>query len=201
MGSPSSTQRWIPPPMWYASQPDARNACIAIAERTPSRQWKTTGRSVGTSVARDASRSSSMCVAPGIRPASHSYGSRTSTSTTSPCSIASRTWAGVNSWAGSANGLDVFSPAVALHLHVVEKGEGNPVVLLHGFPELAYSWRRQVAPLAEAGYRAIAADMRGFGRSPAPEDVDAYDIVALCDDVATLLDERGLERAAIVGHD
>src|SRR3954447_7409930 len=201
MGSPSSTHRWIPPPMWYASHPDARNACMAIAERTPSLQWKTTGLSVGTSSARDARRSSSMCVAPGIRPASHSYDSRTSTSTTSPCVNASRTWAGVSSWAGSAKGMDVFSPHVPVDLHLVEKGDGNPVVLLHGFPELAYSWRRQIDALADAGYRALAPDMRGYGQSPAPQDVEAYNLLELCADVAQLLDRLELDTAAIVGHD
>jgi pimeloyl-ACP methyl ester carboxylesterase len=90
---------------------------------------------------------------------------------------------------------------VAVELHVVDHGRGNPVVLLHGFPELAYSWRHQVGALAEAGYRALAPDMRGYGRSPAPEAIDAYDVVELCADIVHLLDERGLERAAIVGHD
>jgi pimeloyl-ACP methyl ester carboxylesterase len=97
--------------------------------------------------------------------------------------------------------MDVFSRSVAVELHVVEQGRGNPVVLLHGFPELAYSWRHQIDALSEAGYRAIAPDMRGFGRSPAPEAIEAYDVVELCGDVAHLLDERGLERAAVVGHD
>jgi pimeloyl-ACP methyl ester carboxylesterase len=97
--------------------------------------------------------------------------------------------------------MDVFSRSVAVGLHVVEKGQGNPVVLLHGFPELAYSWRHQIDALADAGYRAIAPDMRGYGRSDAPEEVDAYDVIELCGDVRRLLDERGLERAAIVGHD
>ena len=90
---------------------------------------------------------------------------------------------------------------MALELHVVEQGDGNPVVLLHGFPELAYSWRHQLDALASAGYRALAPDMRGFGRSPAPDEIDAYNIFELCGDVAHLLDERGLERAAIAGHD
>jgi epoxide hydrolase A/B len=90
---------------------------------------------------------------------------------------------------------------VAVDLHVVEQGHGNPVVLLHGFPELAYSWRHQIAALVDAGYRAIAPDMRGFGGSEAPDDVEAYDIVELCNDVLRVLDDRGLERAAIVGHD
>jgi pimeloyl-ACP methyl ester carboxylesterase len=97
--------------------------------------------------------------------------------------------------------MDVFSRSVAVELHVVEQGHGNPVVLLHGFPELAYSWRHQIDALAVAGYHAIAPDMRGYGRSPAPGQVEAYDVVELCSDVAHLLDERGLERAAIVGHD
>jgi pimeloyl-ACP methyl ester carboxylesterase len=90
---------------------------------------------------------------------------------------------------------------VAVQLHVVEKGEGKPVLLLHGFPELAYSWRHQIDALADAGYRVVAPDMRGFGRSEAPPQVEAYDIVELCDDVTRLLDDIGAERAAIVGHD
>jgi pimeloyl-ACP methyl ester carboxylesterase len=90
---------------------------------------------------------------------------------------------------------------VPVDLHVVEKGDGQPVVLLHGFPELAYSWRFQIDALAEAGYHALAPDMRGFGRSPAPDEIEAYDILELCGDVARLLDNAGAERAAIVGHD
>jgi pimeloyl-ACP methyl ester carboxylesterase len=88
-----------------------------------------------------------------------------------------------------------------IELHVAEQGEGKPVLLLHGFPELWYSWRHQMAALADAGYRAVAPDMRGFGRSSAPEAVEAYDIVELCCDVAGLLDNLGAEKAAIVGHD
>ena len=90
---------------------------------------------------------------------------------------------------------------MAVELHVTEKGDGRPVVLLHGFPELGHSWRFQIDTLADAGYRALAPDMRGFGRSPAPEPVEAYDIAELCGDVVKLLDDIGAERAAIVGHD
>jgi pimeloyl-ACP methyl ester carboxylesterase len=97
--------------------------------------------------------------------------------------------------------MDVFSRSVAVELHVVEEGHGNPVVLIHGFPELAFSWRKQIGPLSDAGYRALAPDMRGYGRSPAPDEIEAYDIFELCGDVVHLLDERGLERSAIVGHD
>ena len=88
-----------------------------------------------------------------------------------------------------------------LDLHVVEEGAGNAVVLAHGFPELAYSWRHQIRALSDAGYRVIAPDMRGYGKSPAPDPIEAYDVVELCGDLARLLDERGLEKAAIVGHD
>src|SRR3954464_6792132 len=97
--------------------------------------------------------------------------------------------------------MNVFWPPVEVDLHVIDEGEGNPVVFVHGFPELAYSWRHQIAALANAGYRVIAPDMRGYGRSDAPDDVDAYDVVELCGDLARLLDERGLDKAAIVGHD
>lgn len=84
---------------------------------------------------------------------------------------------------------------------MAEQGEGEPVVLIHGFPELWHSWRHQMAALADAGYRAIAPDMRGFGRSSAPGDVEAYDVVELCGDVEALLDDVGADDAAIVGHD
>lgn len=88
-----------------------------------------------------------------------------------------------------------------IELHVAEQGEGRPVLLLHGFPELWYSWRHQMAALADAGYRAVAPDMRGFGRSSAPTAVEAYDIAELCSDVAGLLDDLGAEKAAVAGHD
>jgi pimeloyl-ACP methyl ester carboxylesterase len=88
-----------------------------------------------------------------------------------------------------------------IELHVVEQGDGHPVVLCHGFPELWYSWRHQLGPLAEAGYRAIAPDMRGYGESSIPEDPAAYDVHTLCADLVGLLDELDEERAVFVGHD
>ncbi|NEB79160.1 alpha/beta hydrolase [Streptomyces sp. SID14478] len=75
------------------------------------------------------------------------------------------------------------------------------VVLCHGFPELAFSWRHQVRALAEAGYRVLAPDMRGYGGSSRPADVDAYDALALCADLAGLLDDIGADDAVFVGHD
>ena len=86
-------------------------------------------------------------------------------------------------------------------LHAVEEGEGPLVVLCHGFPELAYSWRKQIPALAAAGYHVVAPDMRGYGRSSAPPEVEAYDIVTLCGDLRGLLDELGQEAAIFVGHD
>jgi len=63
--------------------------------------------------------------------------------------------------------------------HVIEQGEGPLVVMCHGFPELAFSWRHQIPVLAGAGCHALAPDMRGFGESSAPSAIDAYDVVSL----------------------
>ncbi|OMB96452.1 epoxide hydrolase [Mycobacterium sp. NS-7484] len=88
-------------------------------------------------------------------------------------------------------------------LRVTEAGErGNPVVVLaHGFPELAYSWRHQIPALAAAGYHVLAPDQRGYGGSSRPEDIDAYNIMELTADIAGLLDDVGAEKAVLVGHD
>jgi pimeloyl-ACP methyl ester carboxylesterase len=91
-----------------------------------------------------------------------------------------------------ANGLDMA---------VYEQGTGSPVVLLHGFPELAYSWRHQLPVLAGAGFRAIAPDQRGYGFTTAPEDVADYGISQLIADVHGLLDALDLDSASFVGHD
>ncbi len=88
-----------------------------------------------------------------------------------------------------------------IELSVMEDGQGPLVVLCHGFPELAYSWRRQIPVLSAAGYRVAAPDMRGFGESSAPPEVEAYDIAQLCGDMCGLLDELGERSAVFVGHD
>ncbi|GAA3043721.1 alpha/beta hydrolase [Pseudonocardia yunnanensis] len=88
-----------------------------------------------------------------------------------------------------------------IEMHVVEEGTGMPVIFSHGFPELAYSWRHQIPAVASAGYRAIAPDQRGYGRTSAPEGVDEYDILHLSGDLIALLDELGEEKAVFVGHD
>jgi len=88
-------------------------------------------------------------------------------------------------------------------LHVVDEGpeDGPLVVLAHGFPELSYSWRHQVPALARAGYRVLAPDQRGYGRSSRPEAIVDYDMAHLTDDLHGLLDAVGADRAAFVGHD
>jgi pimeloyl-ACP methyl ester carboxylesterase len=88
-----------------------------------------------------------------------------------------------------------------INMAVYEQGEGAPVVMLHGFPELAFSWRHQLPALAAAGYRAIAPDQRGYGRSDSPPTVEDYDMANLIADVHGLLDALGLESATLAGHD
>jgi pimeloyl-ACP methyl ester carboxylesterase len=90
-----------------------------------------------------------------------------------------------------------------IELHLVEAGpdDGFPVVLAHGFPELAYSWRHQIPALADAGYHVLAPDQRGYGQSDRPEAIADYDIRHLTDDLLGLLDDIGANRAAFVGHD
>jgi pimeloyl-ACP methyl ester carboxylesterase len=73
--------------------------------------------------------------------------------------------------------------------------------MCHGFPELAYARRHQVPALADAGFRAIVPDQRGFGFTDRPEAIDSYDIQHLTDDLAGMLDKLGLEKAVFVGHD
>jgi pimeloyl-ACP methyl ester carboxylesterase len=84
---------------------------------------------------------------------------------------------------------------------VYEQGKGPAVIMVHGFPELAYSWRHQIPALTDAGFRAIAPDMRGYGRTEGPEGVGSYAASELIKDLEGLLDALSLERAVFVGHD
>lgn len=91
-----------------------------------------------------------------------------------------------------------------IELEVFEAGQenaGRPVVLCHGWPELAFSWRHQMAALAAAGYHVIAPNQRGFGRSSRPAEVSDYDVVHLTGDLVGLLDHYGYADATFVGHD
>jgi pimeloyl-ACP methyl ester carboxylesterase len=92
-------------------------------------------------------------------------------------------------------------PVGDLRLSVESVGSGPPVVLLHGFPENSHSWRHQLPALAEAGYRAVAPDLRGYGRSDRPGRVDDYAIAALAGDVWGLIDALDAGPVHLVGHD
>jgi pimeloyl-ACP methyl ester carboxylesterase len=88
-----------------------------------------------------------------------------------------------------------------IEMHVAEAGAGPLVLLCHGWPELWYSWRHQLVALAQAGFRAVAPDMRGFGRTSAPDDIAAYTIFHNVGDMVALVSALGEKHAAIVGHD
>ncbi|MCB2197956.1 alpha/beta hydrolase [bacterium] len=91
-----------------------------------------------------------------------------------------------------------------VELEVFEAGrenEGNPIVLCHGFPELAFSWRYQILALVSAGYHVIVPNQRGYGNSSSPSEVTAYDIEHLTGDMVALLDHYGYSDAIFVGHD
>ncbi|MEM9256275.1 MAG: alpha/beta hydrolase [Pseudomonadota bacterium] len=88
-----------------------------------------------------------------------------------------------------------------IELHIAWLGNGPLVVLCHGFPGLWYSWRHQLPALAAAGYRAVALDMRGYGRSSRPAELQAYGLDRTAQDVLAVLDHFGEQRAVLVGHD
>jgi len=95
-------------------------------------------------------------------------------------------------------------PVNGVELEVFEAGRehaGRPVVLCHGWPEHAFSWRHQIPALVEAGYHVIVPNQRGFGNSSAPAHVEAYDIEHLAGDLVALLDHYGYDDATFIGHD
>ena len=88
-----------------------------------------------------------------------------------------------------------------IRMHVAEQGAGPLVLLCHGFPESWYSWRHQFAALADAGFHVVAPDMRGYGQTDRPDEIDNYTLLHLVGDVVGLLDAFGVESAVIAGHD
>jgi pimeloyl-ACP methyl ester carboxylesterase len=86
-------------------------------------------------------------------------------------------------------------------MRIAERGEGPLVVLLHGWPESWYSWRHQIPALADAGYHAVAPDMRGYGETDAPADVSEYTITKITRDIVGILDALEEDEAVVVGHD
>jgi len=91
--------------------------------------------------------------------------------------------------------------ANGIRMHVAELGTGPLVLLCHGFPECWYSWRHQLKALAEAGYHAVAPDMRGYGQTDRPDAIEKYTLLHLVGDMVGLLDAFGEKQAVIAGHD
>ena len=91
--------------------------------------------------------------------------------------------------------------ANGIRIHCAELGAGPLVLLCHGFPEGWYSWRDQLPPLAAAGYRVVAPDMRGYGRTDAPPEISSYSIMDIVGDMTSLVGALGAKQAVIVGHD
>jgi len=88
-----------------------------------------------------------------------------------------------------------------INMHIAEQGTGPLVLLCHGFPEIWRCWRHQLPALADAGFRAVAPDLRGYGRTDAPEEIESYTILHLVGDLVGLVEALGERRAVVVGHD
>jgi pimeloyl-ACP methyl ester carboxylesterase len=88
-----------------------------------------------------------------------------------------------------------------LDFHVVDEGRGPAVLLLHGFPDSSHLWRHQIRALVGAGYRVVAPDQRGFGKTSRPVGVEHYALPKLVEDMIGVLDGLGIQRAHVVGHD
>jgi len=91
--------------------------------------------------------------------------------------------------------------ANGIRIRLAEAGSGPLVVLCHGFPESWYSWRHQLRALAEAGYHAVAPDMRGYGETDRPDEIDKYTLLHMIGDMVGVVDALGASQAVIAGHD
>ncbi|XP_005373801.1 PREDICTED: bifunctional epoxide hydrolase 2 [Chinchilla lanigera] len=98
-----------------------------------------------------------------------------------------------------SHGYVTIKPGVRLHF--VELGSGPVVCLCHGFPESWFSWRYQIPALAQAGYRVLAMDMKGYGDSSSPPEIEEYAMEVLCKEMVTFLDKLGIPQAVFIGHD
>lgn len=88
-----------------------------------------------------------------------------------------------------------------LNFSIIDEGDGPAVLFLHGFPDSAYLWRKQIPAFIQAGYRVIVPDQRGFGESDKPAEIEAYQLPKLANDAIGLLDKLNIERAHLVAHD
>ncbi|XP_036946951.1 bifunctional epoxide hydrolase 2-like [Acanthopagrus latus] len=98
-----------------------------------------------------------------------------------------------------SHGYVTIRPGVTTHY--VEMGSGPPVLLCHGFPESWFSWRFQIPALAAAGFRVLALDMKGYGESTAPTDIEEYSQQQLCQDLITFMDRMSIPQVTLIGHD
>jgi len=94
-----------------------------------------------------------------------------------------------------------FVETNGIRMHYVEQGNGPLVVLCHGWPESWYSWRHQIPALADAGFRVVAPDQRGYGQTDRPEPIESYNILNLVGDIVGLVNSLGVDSAVIAGHD
>ncbi|MEH6551077.1 MAG: alpha/beta hydrolase [Pseudomonadales bacterium] len=101
----------------------------------------------------------------------------------------------------NANWAHHYATINGIETHYVEQGQGIPIVLCHGFPHCWFSWHRQIPALAAAGYRVIAVDMRGMGRTEAPADATAYGVDSITADLVGLLDHLQIDSAVFAGLD
>jgi pimeloyl-ACP methyl ester carboxylesterase len=88
-----------------------------------------------------------------------------------------------------------------IQMHIAEQGSGPLAICCHGWPELGYSWRHQIPALVQAGYRVVVPDMRGFGKTEAPHDIDQYSVLHMVGDIVALVQALGEKQAIIIGHD
>ena len=101
----------------------------------------------------------------------------------------------------SSTSTTADSGGVPIHVEVTGPDDGRPVLLVHGFPDSGRLWSKQVGPLSEAGHRVIVPDLRGYGQSGKPDDVDSYNLMFLAADMGAVLDHLGVAKASVVGHD
>lgn len=104
----------------------------------------------------------------------------------------------------SLGGVEIFhrfKPVNGIDMHYVEAGQGPLVILIHGFPELWYSWRAQIPVLAKAGFHVVAVDLRGYGQSTVTTDVASYSMVNQVKDISDLIDGLHEQQAIVIGHD
>jgi pimeloyl-ACP methyl ester carboxylesterase len=94
-----------------------------------------------------------------------------------------------------------FVETNGIRMHYAQAGSGPLVVLCHGFPESWYSWRHQLGALADAGFRVVAPDQRGYGQTSAPQPIESYNIFNLAGDIVGLVNALGVDTAIIAGHD